>query len=158
MAKKYEHSLDKSWWFGKDDKKKNRVADSSTPTAEQFNRLMDMVEQQGDKITKMHRYLENHEKDITALQSLVNSLHRKHPDWWEDDQPGNEEAYSSPIPGSYDHFEENMDKIRRAWNRPETTQKSAASMAKWHDKQMKKIRKDMCSVPPPADDQGSESE
>ena len=157
MAKKYEHGLDK-WWF-KDDKK-NRVADSNTPTAEQFNKLMDMVEKQGEKITKMYRYLENQEQDITALQSLVNSLHRQHPEWWgsEDDQPGNEEAYSSSIPGSYDHFEKNMEKIRQAWKRPETTQKSATSMAEWHDKQMRKIRKDMCSVPPPVDDQGSESE
>lgn len=108
MAKKYEHGLDK-WWFGKDDKKKNRVADSSTPTAEEFNKLMDMVEKQGEKITKMHSYLKNQEQDITALQSLMESLRSKHPDWW-----GNKtEPDSYPVPATKEWHDWQMDKFRK---------------------------------------------
>jgi hypothetical protein len=160
MAKKYEHGLDRSWWFGKDDKKKNRVADSSTPTAEEFNRLARMVEEEKTKSDGLRDTVEYLEGSIEKLQKTMHDFRTSHPDLWPegDDQSEDEEANASLMPGSHEYFKWQARKFGRGMKPQETQSGNATSMAKWHDKQMRKIRQDMCSVPPPIDGQDSESE
>jgi hypothetical protein len=160
MAGKYEHGLDKWKIFG-GDKKANKVADESAPTAAQFDELKGKLKSLREKVNRQ-------DGNIAKLQETLHALRTNHPELWsdedyhpqrdqsddDDDQPEDEEANSMLVPGSDDYNAWQFRKFRRGM-KSTGAKTDSAGMAAWHDKQMKKLKQGVHKC---RDDTSSDSE